>query len=159
LFGIGVKTEIAGIMHQKHEVKIGCSLIVQVESLNGMKQKIEQYRIGLFFPERFVENFGNEHGNATFYRVERDALKRTIHLDIRYPLHLSVDAVMQIGFYQMQRLKQSNVYRRFFAVRSLYKNYLPAHVFCVQMNNQAGVAITKMVQNNRACGGYQGDDF
>jgi len=53
----------------------------------------------------------------------------------------------------MQRLKQSGAHCRFFAEGSLHVNNLPAHIFGVQVDNQAGVAITKLVQYNGSCGG------
>ena len=156
LFGVGVKTKVAGIMHQKREVKIGRSVFIQVERLNGMEQKVEQAGVGFFFPERFVENFGHEQSDATFYGVERYVLMLIIYLYIRYPLHLPVGAIVEVGFNQVQRLKHGSTYRRFFAGRSFHKDGLPAHTLRVQIDNQATVAVAEMVQNDGSGGGNQG---
>jgi hypothetical protein len=98
-------------MYQKHKMKIGCSAIVQVERLDGVDQKIEQSGVGFFFFERSVKNLGNEQGYAIFYWIERNALKLAIYLYVRYPLHLPVGPMMQVGFNQMQRLKHGRTRR------------------------------------------------
>ena len=156
LFSVGVKTKITGIMYQKREVEIGRSVFVQVERLNGMEQKVEQTGVGFFFPERFVENLGNEQGDATFYGVERYVLMLIIYLYVRYPLHLPVGAMVQAGFNQMQRLKHGGAYLRLFTGRSFHKDGLSAHTLRVQIDNQVTVAVAEMVQYDGSGGGNQG---
>lgn len=148
LLRIGIKTEIARIMQQKHEVKIRRSAIVQIERLNGVQQKIEQRRIRFFFPKRFVQNFGNKQCNARFHGIERYVPERIKHPHVRYALHLPVRPMMKIRFDEMQRLKQRGRHLRLLSRSAFHENGLPPRTFGIQMNHQTAVSVAKMIQDD-----------
>src|SRR5436190_21285484 len=95
------KSEKAGKLHHKDEVKIRMHGIHSIEPAHGMMQEVEEQGISFFLAYGFIDDLIQEQHDGTLYHIVRDRCERRVVIYLRGILESAV--ILMIHFHFQQR--------------------------------------------------------